>query len=151
MHVFSLQNKIISQYESFLTSFIRIKNKAIRELVEKSMKEGKLLPELRLQDIKQILEQTNAMRAYRPNITKVLNSRNNSLDNLRKGLKLLVTEKERNITQRMAACDSIIKFMGVSAICEIIANLYPSQYPKINKNSLAGLRYLGYDVPAGIK
>ncbi len=45
MHVFALQNKIIAQYESFLSSFIRIKNKNIREQVEKALKEGKLLPE----------------------------------------------------------------------------------------------------------
>lgn len=49
MHVFSLQNKIITQYESFLTSFLRIKNEAIRERVEKAMHEGKLLPEPLLQ------------------------------------------------------------------------------------------------------
>lgn len=49
MHVFSLQNKIITQYESFLMSFLRIKNEAIRERVEKAMHEGKLLPEPLLQ------------------------------------------------------------------------------------------------------
>lgn len=49
MHVFTLQNNIIAQYESFLSSFIRIKNEAIRGQVEKAMKEGKLLPEPLLQ------------------------------------------------------------------------------------------------------
>jgi superfamily II DNA or RNA helicase len=49
MHVFSLQKQIIAQYESFLTSFMRIKNDAIRERVEKAMQEGKLLPEPLLQ------------------------------------------------------------------------------------------------------
>jgi hypothetical protein len=106
---------------------------------------------LTLEEIKEILEQTNAMRAYYPNITKVLNPQNNLLVNLQKGLKLLVSEEERPITQRMAECDKIIDFMGASTICEIVANLYPSQYPKINTNSLSGLRYLGYDVPVGVK
>jgi superfamily II DNA/RNA helicase len=49
MQVFSLQSRIINQYKSFLESFIRIKNTAIREQVENAMKEGKLLPEPLLQ------------------------------------------------------------------------------------------------------
>jgi len=45
MKVFTLQNKILDQYQSFLSSFIRIKNTAIREQVEGALREGKLLPE----------------------------------------------------------------------------------------------------------
>ncbi len=45
MKVFTLQNKILDQYQSFLSSFIRIKNTAIREQVESALREGKLLPE----------------------------------------------------------------------------------------------------------
>lgn len=49
MNVFALQKQIISQYESFLRSFIRIKSEDIRSQVENALREGKLLPEPLLQ------------------------------------------------------------------------------------------------------
>jgi len=45
MDVFQLRNQLIRDYESYIRSFIRIKDKRINEIVEKELSEGLLWPD----------------------------------------------------------------------------------------------------------
>lgn len=49
MQIFDLQQQILDHYDSYLSSFIRIRDEGIRARVEKALEEGKLLPEPLLQ------------------------------------------------------------------------------------------------------
>ncbi len=44
MDVFQLRNQLIKDYESYIRSFIRIKDKRIDDIVEKELSEGLLWP-----------------------------------------------------------------------------------------------------------
>lgn len=99
-----------------------------------------------------ILKQINAITSDRRLTEYKINeiTKAERLENIREGLKTLLTEADLPISQKMANIKALKVGIGNSVICEIVANLYPEKYPKINANSLAGLRYLGYDVPRNL-
>lgn len=94
-------------------------------------------------DILQAFDHINALGSYPINKVKILN--NNSLGKLRHNLYDLLYGSE-SLPARMNQCSSI-KFMGTSIINEIVGYHNPYEYPIVNRNSSAGLRFFGFNIP----
>lgn len=48
MDVFELRNRLIADYQSYVTSFMALRDERIKEHVETSLREGRLWPETRI-------------------------------------------------------------------------------------------------------
>ena len=115
-------------------------SRSVRRLLKKNVLHG-----LTRSEIKDLLRYTNSMSSYALNIRKVVNPRNNKLEEIRETLRELVNE-ERPIQPRMADCSRRVFGLGSSTIQELVGFYYPGKYPLRNKNTNCGLRFFGYEV-----
>lgn len=90
-----------------------------------------------------VFDNINALNSYPINKTRILN--NNSLKTITQNLHYLLYGTDQ-LPARMSEC-SKIKFMGTSTINEILGYHNPHDYPIVNRNSSAGLRFFGFNVP----
>jgi hypothetical protein len=93
-------------------------------------------------DLKEAFKCLNTFTSYPLNRTKLLN--NNDLKDILNGIQELVYG-EGNLAARMGYCNKI-KYIGASSMNEILAYLYPNKYPLINNNTIAGMKFFGYDL-----
>lgn len=94
-------------------------------------------------DIKKIFDRINSLNSYPINKTRIFN--NNSLGKIRSDLEFLIHGND-TLPGRMNKC-SEIKFMGTSIINEIVGYYDPKNFPIVNRNSSAGLRFFGFNIP----
>ncbi len=92
-------------------------------------------------EIENILSCLNSMKSYAINKTKVIN--NNSVENIREAFKHLIYGTG-TIASRIATCEKSIKSFGKSSTNELIGCFFSDKYPLVNRNSISGLRFFGY-------
>ena len=93
-------------------------------------------------EIGEILSCLNCLESYPINRTKILS--NNSVSEIRSAIDMLVNG-DGQLAARMDYCNNI-KYMGPSSMNEILGFSNPEKYPLINKNSICGLRFFGYQI-----
>lgn len=94
-------------------------------------------------DLQKVLDCLNSMNSYPINKAKVLNPSNNSIEEIREAFSSLIYGKEP-VGERIRKCESKIKNFGKSSVNELIGCFYPDEFPLINKNSISGMRFFGY-------
>lgn len=94
-------------------------------------------------DFKKIFDRINSLNSYPINKTRIFN--NNPLEKIRTNLSNLI-HGDDILPARMNKC-SEIRFMGTSTINEIIGYYDPKKFPIVNRNSSAGLRFFGFNIP----
>lgn len=102
----------------------------------------KKITALNKDDLKKAFNCLNTFTSYPLNRTKLLN--NNNLPDILLGIQELIYG-EGKLAARMSYCNRI-KYIGPSSMNEIVAYLQPNQYPIINGNTIAGMKFFGYNL-----
>lgn len=98
-------------------------------------------------DIEKVTDQLNCLNSVRLAKHRFLNPQNNDVRGIRRAWRDLLYGKG-SIQARMSSCTRPrINYFGKSSVQELLGFFDPDQYPLRNRNSNAGLRFLGYDVP----
>jgi len=99
---------------------------------------------LKHSDLFDITRCFHCMNSMPINRTKFLNTKNNSITNIKLNWKDLLHNNYEDITTRMEK-SKMVGF-GKSAVQELISLYFPKDYPVINSNSNSGLKFFGYDI-----
>ncbi len=102
---------------------------------------------LRRRDVEEIAGRLQCLKAMRIRRVQFLNPRNNRIDTIRGAWEKLIYG-EGVLHVRMGYCKDSLYAFGKSSVQELLGFFDPTSYPIRNTNSNAGLRFLGYDVPA---
>lgn len=94
-----------------------------------------------------LLSHLNSMSSYQINLAKATSAENNSMKDIRHALALL-GDKEKPVRLRLAEADRLLFGVSKSALQEIVGFNEPHKFPLRNRNTNAGLRFLGYQVRA---
>lgn len=94
------------------------------------------------EEVKTVLLKTSSIASDHRNEAMIF--RKNDLSNIKGALNRLVNGKD-TLSKRMSYCKQI-KNIGPSTMNELIGYYKPKEYPLINKNSRAGLRFFGYSI-----
>ncbi len=78
---------------------------------------------------------------------RFLNPKNNKIHTIRKSWKFLLYDENIPIQNRMNLCKNELNYFSYSSIGEILGFFKPSKFPLRNGNSIAGMRFFGYNVP----
>lgn len=116
------------------------RSKEVRRLLDKNAETG-----ISRAEFEQLLMQLNAMRSYQVNVAKAVNSANNKLPLIQRVLRDLI-QPTVSVPQRIAAAERALFAVSRSSIQELIGFYQPKNYPLRNRNTNAGLRFLGWDV-----
>ncbi len=116
------------------------------QIVRNKLDEG-VIEKINMNDVEEIINCLNCQRVYQWHKAKFLGFANENLGLIRKTWKTLIHGK-KPLELRMSECKRTLAGMrfGKSSIQELIGFYYPKKYPLRNRNSNAGLRFLGYDV-----
>lgn len=100
---------------------------------------------LTINDVEAVVNRLQCYVSLPLNKTMLINPKNNKLkDILDCWRDLLFDEDITNEVIIMA--EKSLKYFGYSAVRELVGWRYPDKYPVINTNSLAGLKFFGYNV-----
>jgi hypothetical protein len=113
--------------------------KAIRTILSQ-----RRISKLSKKDAAIVAHYINAISSYPLNLTRFL--RNNSIQSIRAAWSVLLHDVSQPLEVRMQSCKEKLSSFGKSSIQELLAHYYPTQYPVINRNPNAGLKFLGYDI-----
>jgi len=98
-------------------------------------------------DVALIADQFQSLNSYAIMKAKFLNPKNNSISRIRNAWYVLLYGDD-SLPVKMHKCNKMLNFFGKSSIQELIGFCMPTKYPARNRNTNAGLRFLGYDVSA---
>jgi hypothetical protein len=113
------------------------------KLVRRYLSKPKIM-HLTRAEIKLVSERLNCF-GNRRNLSRFLKGRGNDLATVRKSWSDLVHGSD-GLTFRMNNCKSALFGFGKAATQELLGYYDPSRFPLRNRNTNAGLRFLGYDV-----
>ena len=116
------------------------RSRDVRRLLHANKRIGLSRPQLN-----ELLLNLNSMSSYRVNLAKVLNKKNNKLQDIRKMLAILIDES-MPLQRRMSDCSRMVFALKKASIQELVGFYYAGKYPLRNSNTNAGMRYLGYNV-----
>lgn len=92
------------------------------------------------EEVRKVLLCTNSLSSDQRNLVGIF--KKSGLKNIKLALNELVNGKGE-LAARMNYCNKI-KHLGKSTRNELIGFAYPERYPLLNKNSISGLRFFGY-------
>jgi hypothetical protein len=96
-------------------------------------------------DVALIADQFQSLNSYAIMKAKFLNPKNNSISRIKNAWYVLLYGDD-SLPVKMHKCNKMLNFFGKSSIQELIGFCMPTKYPARNRNTNAGLRFLGYDI-----
>lgn len=130
--------QMVNHYDVEELSWRLDRDKKLHELL--SLKK---ISKITMDDVNEVVRCLHCYRSLPINIARFKN--NNAIEDIRDCWnKLLFSGDITNEVIHQA--ENTLKYFGYSAVRELVGWYYPDKYPIINSNSLAGLRFFGYDV-----
>lgn len=139
--------KYFNQYKNWLKNnpkFEEYRFVNIETIQQKLSKEN--IEYLKKEEIETVVSKLHCMNSLALNRVKFLNPKNNKRKTIIKEWKELLYNEDVNLIERMQQCKNSLYSFGKSSVSELISWYYPNLYPIINRNSISGMRFFGYEV-----